>query len=195
MYLPHFPSLTYSRSFTICTSWSGRYSVSNRSMLFLNQNTQKEQGCYVSHAVAEKALLKRWEGGKIEHKIKLICFILQALISVIGKRRRICLFTRYWLLSLSRFLLSLSESPSAGNVDCTSVAQDRGESCWGRPGLVEMVAWFLLWLIVCATRVLIHCNTPVFYCRVIISRVTSCVYRKCLKYNKDIVPSPAIAYK
>jgi len=66
-------------------------------MLFFNQNTQKEQGCYVSHAVAEKALLKRREGGKIEHKIKLICFILQVLISVIGKRkrRRICLLTRY----------------------------------------------------------------------------------------------------
>jgi hypothetical protein len=85
----------------------------------------------VSHAVAEKALVKRWEGGKIEHKIKLICFILQALISVIGKRkrRRICLLTRYCLLSLSRFLLSLSESSSAGNVDCTSVARDTGESC------------------------------------------------------------------
>lgn len=49
----------------------------------------------MSHAVAEKALLKRSAGGKIEHKIKLMCFILQALISVIGKRkrRRICLLT------------------------------------------------------------------------------------------------------
>jgi len=197
IYLPHFPSLSYKRNYKTFTSWSGRYSVSKRSMLFFNQNTQKEQGCYVSHAVAEKALLKRREGGKIEHKIKLICFILQVLISVIGKRkrRRICLLTRYWLLSLRHFLLSLSESPIAGNVDCTSVAQDTGESCWGRPGHVELVAWFLLWLIVCATRVLIHCNTPVFYCRVIISRVTSCVYRKCLKYNKDVVLSPAIAYK
>ena len=60
---------------------------------------------------------------------------------------------------------------------------------------MELVAWFLLWLIVCAARVIIRCNTPVFYCRVIISRVMSWVYRKCLKYDKDVVPSPAIAYK
>jgi hypothetical protein len=61
-------------------------------MLFLSQNTPKEQVCHLSHAVAEKALLERWESGKIEHKIKLICFILQALMSVIGKRkkRKIC---------------------------------------------------------------------------------------------------------
>jgi hypothetical protein len=57
-------------------------------MFFLSQNTPKEQGCYLSHAAAEKALLERWEGGKIEHKIKLICFILHALLSVIGKRKR-----------------------------------------------------------------------------------------------------------
>jgi len=60
---------------------------------------------------------------------------------------------------------------------------------------VELVAWFLLWLIVCSTRVLIHCHPPVFYCRIIISCVTSCVYRKCVKYDKDVVPSHAIAYR
>jgi len=64
-------------------------------MLFFSQNTLKEQGCHLSHAVAEKSLLERWEDGKIEHKIKLICFILQALILVIGKKKKrmICLLT------------------------------------------------------------------------------------------------------
>lgn len=73
--------------------------------------------------------------------------------------------------------------------------KEQVESCAVRPDRVELVAWFLAWLIVCAAHVLIHCDPPVFYCIVIISCVTSCVYRKCVKYDKDVVPSPAIAYR
>jgi len=51
----------------ICTWWSGRYCVSNRSVLFLSQNTLKEQGCHLSHSVAEKALLEHWNGGRRTH--------------------------------------------------------------------------------------------------------------------------------